>query len=486
MENLDLREHKKVIRKNALWLFWGQLVGRLLRTAIIIYPARILTQESWGAFNYALGIATFLTVLSDIGVNALLTREASKNPEGRKEYISTSFFIKMAILLTLGIGFVMTSEIFLENEEVSQLLPFMLFIFIFDSLRDLGTAIARASERMEKEGFNNILTNFFIATFGFIFLYYSRTTASIALAYAVGTGLGLLSIAFALREEVRVIFSNFNKKLVRHIIVSAWPFGLVGLMGTIMLNTDIFIIGWLKSLTDVALYSAPQKIVQLLYIAPVLVSTAFFPAFARYVGDKKKFAHLFETGIAIISAIVTPIAIGSLILAPKIIDFIYGPGFEESVGAFIILVPTIIIFSLVVLVGNAIFAHDKPKIYITYAILGIFGNFVLDLILIPMWGINGAALATLLNQIIISAYAWYEMKKIAKFKVLNKIKKILIASSGMAFITIGLNFINADIFVNILISGLSYLVLLSLMKEESLSQFWGNFPRRAIPDDHLS
>ena len=47
----DLHEHKRIIRKNALWLFWGQLIGRLLRTAIIIYPARILAQESWGAYE---------------------------------------------------------------------------------------------------------------------------------------------------------------------------------------------------------------------------------------------------------------------------------------------------------------------------------------------------------------------------------------------------------------------------------------------------
>ncbi len=468
---LDLHAHKKIIRKNALWLFWGQLVGRLLRTAIIIYPARILAEESWGAFNYILSIATFLTVFSDIGLNALLTREASKNPEGRKEYISTAFFIKGVMLFILGILFVTASRFISDNEEIGRLVPIMIFIFVFDSLRDLGSAIARATEKMEKEGINNIITNFCIAALGFIFLYFSKTTVSVALAYAIGTGLGLISIAFALKHEVKSILSHFNGKLVMHIITSAWPFGLVGLMGTIMLNTDIFLIGWMMSLKDVALYSAPQKIIQLIYIGPVLISTAFFPAFARYVKDEAKFRHFFEMGLSTISMLSIPMAFGTFILAAPILHLIYGK-FEEAALAFSILSITIIIFSLVVLVGNAIFANDKPRVYITYAILGIFGNLILDLVFIPIWGIAGSALATLLNQIIISTYAWYEMRKIVKFKIFGKVIKILFASIVMACLTGALQYFGVNLVLNILASGLLYFGLLLVLKEESLHQFW--------------
>ncbi len=469
---LDLQVHKQIIKKNALWLFWGQLIGRLLRTAIIIYPARILPQESWGAFNYVLSIATFLTVFSDIGLNALLTREASKNPEGRKEYISTAFFIKSIMLLILAGGFILIANLFLDDGEVKMLAPIMILIFMFDSLRDLGSAIARASEKMEKEGFNNILTNFFIASLGFIFLYYSKTTTSVAIAYALGTGLGLLGIAIALKNDIKNIFSNFNKKLVRHIITSAWPFGLVGLMGTIMLNTDIFIIGWLMSLKDVALYSAPQKIIQLLYIGPVLISTAFFPAFARYVKDEVKFKHFFETGVSTIAMISFPIALGSMILAKPIINLIYGESFQSASTAFVILSLTIIVFSLVVLVGNAIFAHDKPKVYITYAILGIFGNFAFDLIFIPIWGIAGSAFATLLNQVMISIYAWHEMRKIVKFNIFSRLWKIILASIIMSVLTLGLRYIDVNVLINIVISAGIYFGALFLLKEESLNQFW--------------
>ena len=74
------RGDHQTIAKNTIWLLIGQISSRLLRSAIVIYAARILGAESWGAFSYALGIATFLTTFSDIGINALITKEASRQP----------------------------------------------------------------------------------------------------------------------------------------------------------------------------------------------------------------------------------------------------------------------------------------------------------------------------------------------------------------------------------------------------------------------
>lgn len=467
-----MQNENLVIRKNALWLFWGQLVGRLLRTAIIIFSARILLQESWGAFNYVLSIATFLTVFSDIGLNALLTREAVKNPEMRRDYISTAFVIKLAMLITLAVGFFVIVELFPASAEVKALLPLMMLIFMFDSLRDMGAAIARANEEMEKEGLNNILTNFFIAGLGFAFLYYSKTSLSLALAYALGTGIGLMGIMVALKRDIRNIFSYFNKSLVGHIITSAWPFGLVGLTGAIMLNTDIFLIGALASLKDVALYSAPQKIVQLLYIAPVLISTAFFPAFARYIKDSVKFRELFETAISVVSTFAMPVAVGAVVLAKPIIVFVYGEAFQDSYLSFTVLAPTIMFFSILVLMGNAIFAHDKPRVYITYSILAIFGNLILDLIFIPKLGIEGAAAATLLNQLIIGSYAYYQMRKIADFAIISRLGKIIFASLVMGVMAAGLEYFNIEVALNIAVSGFVYLGLLYLLKEDVLYKFF--------------
>lgn len=469
----ELFEQKKTVTKNALWLFFGQVFGRFLRMVIIIYPASLFSKESWGAFNYTLGIVTLLTALADIGISILVTREANKRPELRREYISTAFFIKFFLIITLGFFFVLASHWFGDEEEIRKLLPFMLLIFIFDAFRDFGSAIARASERMEKEGINNVITNAFIVGLGFWFIYISPTALSLSLAYALGTGLGLLSIAYSLRDEIKHLFTHFNKQVLRHIAFSAWPFGVLGLMGIIMINTDLFLIKWLMSLKDVALYSAPQKLIQLLYIIPGFISSAFFPALARHTRDSEKFSHLFETALTTVFLISVPLALGSIVLGSPIINFLYDETFAESVLTFRILALTIIFVGASVAVSNVIYAHNKEKGYIIISFFAILGNFVLDLLLIPVLGIAGAAIATFVNQLLINIYAFYKAKQICRFRLFAPLPKIFFAGFVMCLAAYAMNYLDIHVAANIVLSAFTYFSILILLKESSLYSFLG-------------
>src|SRR3990167_8043473 len=105
------------IAKNAAWLFGGQIAGRLLRAVIIIYAARILGAASWGAFSYALSLAAFLTIFSDFGVNALLTREGVKSPELRNKYLATALALKTSVLIVLMALVTLFADYLTRSEE---------------------------------------------------------------------------------------------------------------------------------------------------------------------------------------------------------------------------------------------------------------------------------------------------------------------------------------------------------------------------------
>jgi O-antigen/teichoic acid export membrane protein len=96
----------QTIVKNTFWLMAGEIIGRLIRAGIVIYSARILGAGEYGIFSYAISVAAFITVFSDIGLSAVLTRETSKNPELRNKYLANSFFLKI-ILIGLNILFVL-------------------------------------------------------------------------------------------------------------------------------------------------------------------------------------------------------------------------------------------------------------------------------------------------------------------------------------------------------------------------------------------
>lgn len=410
---LNNKTTDQTIAKNTFWLFAGQVGSRLLRAGIVIYSARLLGASSWGAFSYAIGIAAFLTIFSDIGINALITKEASRNPELKNRYLSTALFIKLTLLAVFITVVAITAPYLSNIAEAGALIPIIIFVFAFDTLRDLGSALSRAMEKMEIEAGINILTNFLITALGFILLAIRPTSQSLAIAYALGSGLGLIAIFFALRKHFSGLLKNFTKSLIRPILVTAWPFGLMGLMGVVMLNTDIVMLGWLVSPEQIGFYSAAQKPIQLLYVLPALLASSIFPVMSRLAKtDKAAMRKLLKKYLKIAMIAAAPVAIFGFLLAVPIINILFGAAYLPAVAAFRILVLSVLVVYPSTLIGNAIFAYDHHREFIKYTLTAIIGNIALNATLIPSLGIEGAALSTLFTQLITNVLIWRKLKTV--------------------------------------------------------------------------
>lgn len=416
----------QTIAKNTFWLFFGQIMSRVLRAAIVIYAARILGAASWGAFSYALGVAAFLTIFSDIGINALITKESSRNPQLKDQYLSTALFTKLGLLAIFVAAVIIFFPHLTKIEEASAIMPILIFVFAFDTLRDLGSAVSRALEKMQIEAGVQIFTNIAIVALGFMFLTVNKTSQALAFAYAAGSGIGLVAIFYTLHRHFRNLFRNFKFSLIKPIILTAWPFGLMGLMGAIMLNTDIIMLGWLRSAEEVGYYSAAQKIIQLLYVLPTLVATSIFPVIARMVAQNAVFVKTtLEKATAIIILISIPVTLIGLIFAGPIINLLYGSEYAPAVLTFRILMATILIVYPSTLIGNAIFAYDQQKSFIVFVFASTLGNALFNFLLIPKFGIEGAAASTVITQVITNALIWYKMKRLNNLSVWPQIKRFL-------------------------------------------------------------
>lgn len=416
----------QTIAKNTFWLFFGQIMSRVLRAAIVIYAARVLGAASWGAFSYALGVAAFLTIFSDIGINALITKESSRNPQLKDQYLSTAFFTKLGLLIIFVAAVIILFPHLTKIEEASAIMPILIFVFAFDTLRDLGSAVSRALEKMQIEAGVQIFTNLAIVILGFMFLAVDRTSQALAFAYAAGSGIGLVAIFYTLHRHFRNIFRNFKFSLIKQILLTAWPFGLMGLMGAIMLNTDIIMLGWLRSAEEVGYYSAAQKIIQLLYVLPTLIATSIFPVIARMVAQNAVFVKTtLEKATAIIVLISVPITLIGLIFAGPIINLLYGIEYTPAILTFRILMATILIVYPSTLIGNAIFAYDQQKSFIWFVLVATVGNVFFNFLLIPKFGIEGAAASTVITQLLTNALIWYKMKRINNLSIWPQIRRYL-------------------------------------------------------------
>ncbi len=465
-ENQSLRQ---TVMKNAFWLNFGEIASRLIRAVVIIYAARLIGAAGYGVFSYALNLAGLFTIFSDIGVSSILTREAAKNPETRTQYLSTAFFIKLCLIAISIIMVIFLAPFFTKIKESVPLLPVIAFLLAFDSLRDFAFSFIRALEKMQVEAAVKIFTNTAIVALGFLALFISATSRSFTIGYTLGSGLGLAAVIWILRKEFGKVFSHFRKELIYPILSSAWPFALFGLLGGIMINTDMIMLGWFRPAQDLGFYAAAYKPVQLFWIFPALLATSFFPILSRLAHkDNEKFRLIFEKSMAVVFLVGLPLVAGGLILGHDFIRIIFGSEYLPAIPVFQILLLTVLLVFPGSLIGNAIFCYDKQKSLIGYFLLGALGNVAFNFLLIPIWGINGSAISTIVTQIISNGFSWWKMKKVNNFYTLRHLPKIIIATGLMSFFTWGLNFLGINFFINFPLSILVYFGFLYLLKEPIL------------------
>lgn len=468
-ENQNLRQ---TFAKNTFWLTVSNLGGRLIRAIIIIYAARVLGAPNWGLFSYALTIATVLTVFVDMGINSIVARETAKAKDvaEQSEIVSTSLWLKI-ILLFLGVLVVIfVAPRFSAQPEANPLLPLIALILVFDALREFGMSYIRGIEKMELETALFTLTNVAIVIFGFLFLHHSRTPYSFTLAYVLGTAVGMAATFFTIGKKLSGFF-KFAKRLVKPIITSAWPFAISGLLGMLLLNTDILIIGWLRSAAEVGFYSAANRIIQVIYLIPAVLALSILPAFSRLAHqDDQKMRTTMERVISILFLVAVPVAVGGVILGLPIMTFVFGNSYFPGATSFQILMITILIDFPAVILSYAVFAYNRQKNLIIYSAIGGTANVILDFILIPRLGIAGSAWATLISQFLSNAYLWHVMKKINYFEVLPYLKKIIASSLIMTLVTISLLLLKTNLILNVLISAVVYFACLRLFKEPILKE----------------
>lgn len=469
---LQNKSSGQTIAKNTFWLSASNILGRIIKAGLMIYAARLLGTNGYGVFSYALSLAVLFSIFSDVGIGALLTRRISSTGKVEARYVATSLVVKLVLILLSALVIIFVAPLFTKIPGVLVLLPIIAVLIALDGIRDFVLAINRGKQRMEIEAVIQVLTNAAIVGAGILALIFFGTSKSLMVAYVIGSGVGLAISLVMLGKYLSGIWKSFDKKLVKKIISEAWPFALLGLLGVIMINTDIIMLGFLKGASEVGLYSAAQKPIQVMYVIPAILASAFFPAITKLVNkNDKKLRKILEQVIAIALLLGFPIALGGMILGRKLMNLMFGSEYLDATLSFQILLITIIIVFPTMLIANTVFAYNKQKNFIGLIFLGAIGNVLLNILLIPKYGITGSAIATIGAEFTASTFIWIKMKKINYFVVLPYLKKIIPAALVMTVFTIVMQQIGIHLALIIILSALIYFGLLKILNEPLLKTF---------------
>lgn len=407
--------NKQTVIKNTFWLFVGDIGIKILKLILFVYAARKLGTSEWGIFSYALAIMSTFAIISDIGINSIISREVARKTNNLKEYISTGFFLKLGLSIITSLALFSMMFFIRDNNELRFLIPIMTFMLFFDSMMAFGFTINRALEKMEIEAFVKILSTTLLIILGFIFISHNPKAISLSYSYVISGIIGTIIMYFILRSYLNNLTTTFNKKLLKYIFKEALPIAIIGVLGTIMTNLDIIILGWFTNSSNIGLYSAAQKPIQIVYLIPTLLVTAISPLFSRLaISDKIKLKEIIKKSLkySLILAVIVNIFIFTI--GGLIFRLTFGVQYIESIPLFKIMGLAIITGAPSLILSSAIFAIGKQKELIQFIIISLLLNIALCLLLIPKFGIYGAAFSVTIAQTIGNIFLIIRSNKILK------------------------------------------------------------------------
>ncbi|HEY9609033.1 flippase [Allocoleopsis sp.] len=406
----NLSPNLRKIIGNTGWLFTEKIVQLVLGLLVGVWITRYLGPERFGRFNYAIAIVGLFVPLAKLGLDSIVIRNLARDPSCQNETLGTAFVLKLissslTFLATLGFIILFTSNSSLYSQETLWL------VGIIAS----GT----------------VVQSFEIIDFWFqsqIQSKYSVITRNVAYVIMTGVKIVLLQvraplIAFAIAMSVEYVLSaigylisyRFSGNLIRSWKVSfgyaktllkdSWPLILSGIVIMIYLRIDQVMLGQMVGDRAVGIYSAAVKISELWYFVPSAIVSSVFPYIvkAKDIGEEVYYKRLQQLFSAV-SILAYAVAIPVTFLATPIVTLLYGKNYTEAGAILNVHIWAGLFVSLGVARETWITTEGLMKFSAATAAAGAVVNIVLNYFLIPYYGGLGAAIATVIAQIV-SDYA---------------------------------------------------------------------------------
>lgn len=387
------QRHLSLARSSSGVLFTNMLAAVALLGTVVL-TARVFGPTGRGEYTLATLFVTLVVTLGSIGLGAAAAYHAARGAWPRAVAFGNPTTLGLLLGSTLAagcaiviwVGDVTFRSVPKANLALASLaIPFALTVLIVQSVyqgfRDFKEfnliTMAQAAVPLPLIGIAILLGGAVRAAIG---------------AMVVASALLLVGVVAHVRQSTAVTW-RLRRPYVRALAsygIRAHPANVLAILGY---RLDVFLVAGFKGAAAVGLYGAGVVIAEGLWMPSQAVSTALFPTIAteRNESARRSLTPLVARNTLLLTAILAGIL---FLVAAPIVDLLYSARFGASATVVRILAPGIVAFSAARVLGNDIAARGRPLVNSVVAAISVACNIVLNVVLIPHHGIDGAAWAS--------------------------------------------------------------------------------------------
>lgn len=401
----------KTVFRHSSYLFGSKLFTRILYTVFVLYAAAVLGPAIFGALTFSLAMVDMVSSISDLGITRYGTRELIRKWDNRAIISGQIFAIQMLSSLILGAGGLLVLLIVRPDAPKMQLLLLaMVSVFFTGFISTTESSFAANQDFF----FSALFT--FIGRLVFIAIGFTALVSGMSVVFVMwGFLFGILveaSLRIVLQVKRITPFSfSYPVRDLYKMLVAALPFAINMVAGIVFLQINIIALGILKDDAAVGVYGVAFAIYMPIMWVPVILARTTFPVLAgKYKDDITAAKYQSWQWYRLIALVGMPVAILITFLAGPALS--HYPGvYEESVTILKIIAWSVPLMLIAAIEINILQLIDQEKAGARAVTVAAIVNTSLCFILIPFFGVVGAAIALLVGAVAREVQVYHEVRK---------------------------------------------------------------------------
>jgi len=430
---------QKIARGTGM-VFVGTVISMFFGFLSRILIARYFSIDEYGVFNLALTIFSIAIIVATLGFPNSLPREVvfyrEKDPSKIDKLISTALIIVMLNSILLMIFLILETkniaQIF-KDEKLSQILSIIIYTLPFSALTNVVISIFQGFGRVrEKIYFENVISPMIYLLLVIFIIFLNLEFNFIFLAYTISQVFTFLVLIIdILRMKILRFELSLDLALGKKLIIFSIPLLFVGIFGFVMTWTDTLMLGYYKNSEVVGLYNSASPIAKLLTIFLSSASFLYIPLASNFYtrGKLDGMSRIYQILTKWTFLLTLPLFTLMFLFPEAVIMFFFGEKYVKASRALEILALGFMFHTSLGLNGMSLTVIGKPVLNLLGNFFAALLNIILNVMLIPVYGLEGAAIATTVSYFvgnIFMSFWLYKNSKIHPFSW-NYVKSLMIS-----------------------------------------------------------
>ncbi len=405
------------VAKNSILPMATSLLTKLLDLAFALLSLRVLGPTGTGQYGWAITVWLLANTLTDFGLGILVTREVSRARAQANRFLINSAILRFVLWAISLFPVALITAIYLAFFDLASGTALALALLMLGMLpSSLAASLAflfNAYEKFEYRIAVDFTTRLLAVTLGVIALVAGYGYVGLAVVSIVTNLFTLTMFYLLVRRTLFVPHWEPDRALVRWMFFESFPLMINNLLSSLFFRIDILILKPFKGDTVVGYYQAAYKFVDALNFIPSNFTLAIFPVLSRMAADSRDaMRRAYILSLKILLWLALPITAGTVFIARELIMIFGGdaylPDSEIALQVLIWFLP----FSFINSVTHYVLIALGQQRFLTKAfMIGVLFNVIANLLVIPPLSYVGAALTTILSEIVLLIPFYYGVRQ---------------------------------------------------------------------------